>query len=67
MKSTRKRVGVTGAKTDMVQRLVRLPAGDDEWLEEKARKLAESRGRATVQDCVREIIRQARETEAATA
>jgi hypothetical protein len=50
---------------DTVPRLVRFPLEDDQWLAEKAREKAKVRGRATTQDVVREIIRQAREAEAA--
>ena len=55
------------APVGMVPRLVRFPAEDDQWLKAQARILAEARGRATVQDCVREIIRRAREMEAQAA
>lgn len=50
-------------KTDTVPRLVRFPKTDDEWLEKKAKELADVRGKATPQDCVREIVRKAREME----
>ena len=53
------------AAPETVPRLVRFSREDDEWLEEKAREKAKERGRATLQDCVRELVRQARETEAA--
>jgi hypothetical protein len=65
--TTKKAATATDAKVDTVPRLVRIPLEDDQWLEEKAREKAKERGKATIQDCVREIIRHAREAEAAAA
>jgi hypothetical protein len=62
MKKARKQTQPT--KAESVPRLVRFPADDDAWLEKRAERLAATRGKATIQDCVREIVRRARETEA---